>query len=97
MRDPRTDGAFRIRHRTRRTGGTAIIRRLVTEFEYIHTALGIGGNVLFVVGSILFFERFSEYHTLAVWCFVVGSALMLVGAVGSGLKNLWQAEHETSS
>lgn len=53
--------------------------------------------MLFVAGSVLFFETFSQYHRLAVWCFVVGSSLMLVGAVGSGLKQLWQAEHETSS
>jgi hypothetical protein len=52
--------------------------------------------VLFVAGSVLFFERFSQLHTLAVWLFVAGSSLMLVGALGSGLKKLWQAEHQTS-
>lgn len=74
-----------------------MIRRLVTDFEYIHTTLGICGNVLFVAGSVLFFETFSRYHRVAIWCFVIGSSLMLVGAVGSGLKKLWQVEHQTSS
>ena len=69
----------------------------MTDYEYIHTTLGICGNVAFVAGSILFFERFAPWHTLAVWLFVVGSSLMLVGALGSGLKKLWQAEHQTSS
>lgn len=77
-------------------GRPTIIRTLVTDFEYIHTGLGICGNVLFVAGSVLFFERFSQLHTLAVWLFVAGSSLMLVGALGSGLKKLWQAEHQTS-
>jgi hypothetical protein len=72
-----------------------IIRRLVTDYEYIHTGLGICGNVLFVVGSVLFFETFSQYHRLAVWCFVIGSTLMLIGAVGSALEKLWQAEHRS--
>jgi hypothetical protein len=41
---------------------------------------------------VLFFERFSHLHTLAVWLFVIGSSLMLIGALGSGLKKLWQVE-----
>lgn len=54
--------------------------------------LGILGNVAFVAGSVLFFKRFEQWYTLAVWLFVVGSSLMLVGALGSGLKKLWQVE-----
>lgn len=46
----------------------------------------------FVIGSVLFFERFSQYHAQAVWLFVVGSSMMLTGALGSGLKKLWQLE-----
>lgn len=46
---------------------------------------------------MLFFERFSHLHTLAVWLFVVGSSLMLVGAVGSGLKKLWLTEEQSAS
>ncbi|CAN5844687.1 hypothetical protein BH23ACT10_BH23ACT10_21360 [soil metagenome] len=45
---------------------------------------------------MLFFERSSRYHRLAIWCFVVGSSPMLVGALGSGLEKLWQAERQTS-
>lgn len=77
--------------------GAAILRTLVQDYEYIHTTLGICGNLLFVTGSVLFFERFSHLYTLAVWLFVVGSSLMLVGAVGSGLKKLWQTEEQSAS
>lgn len=68
----------------------------MTDFEYIHTGLGICGNVAFVVGSVLFFQRFEQWHTLAVWLFVVGSTLMLIGALGSALKNWYEAEHRSS-
>ncbi len=38
------------------------------------------GNLLFVVGSVLFF--WSSVMTLAVWLFVFGSLGMLLGSVG---------------
>lgn len=50
-----------------------------------------------MAGSVLFFERFADLHTLAVWLFVLGSVFMLIGAVGSGLRTLWQVERHRAS
>lgn len=75
-----------------------VIRTLVQEYEYIHTVIGIIGNLLFVVGSVLFFKAFEPYYTLAVALFVVGSACMFIGSLGSGLRRLWKhREGELSS
>ena len=65
-----------------------MIRTLVQDYEHVHTAIGIAGNLLFVAGSVLFYKAFDQYYTLAVSLFVVGSVFMLVGAVGSGLRRM---------
>ncbi|TDW28798.1 YrhK family protein [Cryobacterium psychrophilum] len=74
-----------------------MIRTLVQDYEHIHTAVGIIGNLLFVVGSVLFYKAFEQYYTLAVSLFVVGSAFMLIGSLGNGLRRLWQRREEKSS
>jgi hypothetical protein len=38
------------------------------------------GNLLFVIGSVMFF--FKQVETGAIWLFVLGSAGMLTGSVG---------------
>jgi hypothetical protein len=72
-----------------------MIRTLVQDYEHVHTAIGITGNLLFVVGSVLFYKAFEQFYALAVTLFVVGSAFMLIGSIGSGLRRRW--EHESSS
>lgn len=74
-----------------------VIRTLVQDYEHIHTAIGISGNLLFVVGSVLFYKAFEQYHTLAVSLFVVGSVFMLIGSLGNGLRRVWQRREEKSS
>lgn len=74
-----------------------MIRTLVQDYEHIHTAIGISGNLLFVVGSVLFYKAFEQYRTLAVSLFVVGSVFMLIGSLGSGLRRLWRRREEESS
>lgn len=74
-----------------------MIRTLVQDYEYIHTVMGIVGNLLFVVGSVLFFKTFEQYYALAVWMFVVGSALMLIGSLGDGLRRMWDHREERVS
>ncbi len=74
-----------------------MIRTLVQDYEYIHTVMGIVGNLLFVVGSVLFFKTFEQYYALAVWMFVVGSALMLIGSLGDGLRRRWDHREERVS
>lgn len=66
------------------------LHRLVHKYEAIHTVLGILGNVLFVCGSVLFLEAFKELRPIAVWLFICGSSLMLLGASGAGLKRCWR-------
>ena len=75
-----------------------MIRTLVQDYERVHIAIGIIGNLLFVVGSVLFYKAFEQYYTLAVSLFVIGSAFMLVGSLGNGLRRLWEhREQEASS
>jgi len=38
--------------------------------------------VLFFVGGILFLPAFEACKTIGVWGFIIGSFLMLIGAVG---------------
>lgn len=73
-----------------------MIRTLVQDYEHVHTAIGIIGNLLFVVGSVLFYRAFEQYYTLAVTLFVIGSAFMLVGALGNGLRRWWETHRDVS-
>ncbi len=65
-----------------------MIRTLAQDYEHVHTTIGIAGNFLFVVGSVLFYKAFNQYYALAVSLFVIGSALMLIGSLGNGLRRL---------
>src|SRR6476660_4599808 len=50
------------------------------DFPWVHLGLGLIGNTLFVVGSVMFF--WDSVKTLAIWLFVLGSLGMLIGSVG---------------
>lgn len=50
------------------------------DFPWIHLGIGLFGNLLFFVGSIMFF--WSSVKTLAIWLFVIGSLGMLLGSIG---------------
>jgi hypothetical protein len=60
----------------------------VKDYPYIHLGLGLAGNMLFVAGSILFLQRFSSWHHVAVLIFIVGSFGMLLGSVGKAVTDL---------
>lgn len=62
------------------------VRTLARRFEWIHTLLGILGNLGFAVGSLLFLSEATK--PIGVWFFVVGSIGMLIGAVGAALLKL---------
>ena len=63
------------------------LRLIVKDYGWVHTSLGLVGNILFFVGSVLFLPAFDAYQTLGVWLFIVESFLMLVGAIGElGVK-----------
>ena len=56
------------------------------DFPWVHLGLGLFGNTLFVVGSVLFFWESTK--TLGVWLFVFGSSGMLLGSVGELLVRI---------
>lgn len=62
-----------------------MLDRLVQDYEWVHTTLGLIGNVSFFVGSIFFL--FEPLKTAGIWLFIVGSAGMLVGSVGRAVVN----------
>lgn len=59
----------------RRRIGTAL-----RDFPWVHLGLGLMGNTLFFVGSVMFF--WEGVKTLAISLFVLGSLGMLLGSVG---------------
>lgn len=50
------------------------------DFPWIHLLIGLAGNLLFFVGSIMFFSK--QLETGAIWLFVLGSLGMLIGSLG---------------
>lgn len=72
------------------------LEKVVREYRHWHLGVAVTGNVLFLVGSVLFFKIFAVWDTTAVWMFVVGSFLMLVGAFGELAKALYEKrEHQS--
>ena len=58
---------------------------LVWRFPQVHLGLGLIGNALFVVGTLLFL---SGRDHVALWFFLVGSSGMFLGAVGETVRTL---------
>ncbi|WP_409180327.1 YrhK family protein [Amycolatopsis sp. VS8301801F10] len=59
------------------------VKSFVREFPTIHLAVGVIGNVIFFVGSVLFISDATEL--LAIWLFIVGSFGMMLGAIGQAI------------
>lgn len=66
--------------------------RIAKDFPVIHSVIGLAGNLLFFIGSILFFKVFEAFYTFAVWLFVAGSLFMLIGSIGEVLRKFVQIE-----
>ena len=62
------------------------IQTLVHDYEWIHTGIGITGNGLFFIGSVLFLREATK--SVGVWLFIVGALFMLVGSLGSAVVKL---------
>ncbi len=56
------------------------IGTFLRDFPWIHLLIGLTGNLLFFVGSIMFFS--DKLETGAIWLFVLGSLGMLIGSLG---------------
>jgi hypothetical protein len=66
-----------------------VVRETVHDYEWVHTLIGLFGNLAFFVGSVFFF--WEAWKTLGIWLFVVGSFAMLLGSLGSGLVR-WERQ-----
>ena len=71
---------------TDRHAPTHPVRCLLEEHRWIHLGVGILGNALFLVGSVLFLWETTE--AVGVWLFIVGAAAMLAGSIGSAIVRL---------
>jgi hypothetical protein len=77
----------------------------VQDFGWIHTGIGLSGNMLFLVGSIAFLPRLGKVHlpgaglvewqTVGVWLFIFGAAFMAVGSLGALLVQVYEARERT--
>ena len=67
--------------------------QLVTDYDWVHTLLGLVGNVAFFVGSIFFL--FESLKTPGVWLFIIGSFGMLIGSVGRVVVDKVGDRHHT--
>ncbi|MAX00852.1 MAG: hypothetical protein CMN72_14675, partial [Sphingomonas sp.] len=67
------------------------MKTLIRDYPYIHLGLGLIGNAMFLIGSILFFREFDAWYHVAVWLFVLGSAGMLIGALGKAATDIIDA------
>lgn len=59
---------------------TADIRRLINDFRWVHSILGLIGNLTFFIGSIFFFWEITK--AAGIWLFVIGAFGMLIGSAG---------------
>jgi len=59
------------------------VKIFVSKYKWIHTIIGIIGNVCFFVGSIFFL--FETLQTAGTWLFIFGSLGMLIGSIGSAI------------
>ncbi|MHA6783317.1 YrhK family protein [Pseudonocardia saturnea] len=62
----------------------AQLQHAAADFRWLHQGIGVLGGATFFVGSVLFLYD-GLLQLAAVWLFIVGSAGMLIGNVGSAL------------
>lgn len=67
----------------------------VKDYVWIHTAIGLLGNVCFVIGSLLFLDQDRHIGTLF---FIAGSIGMLIGSLGNAIamavERRWKRENQ---
>ena len=62
------------------------------EFHWIHTSLGLVGNLCFFVGSVFFLWESTKLA--GVWLFIVGALGMLLGSIGDKAIQLENNEQD---
>lgn len=84
------------------------IRVIVEDYGWIHLGLGMAGNALFVIGSVMFLPRLGEadwpflaaplsWQTIGIWFFIMGSTLMFIGSLGELLVSLYNRRRRQPS
>ncbi len=68
------------------------VHTFLKDFQWIHTTVGVLGNLLFVIGSVLFLWESTK--TIGVWIFIVGSSFMFVGSLGSAAVKIERNQRE---
>ncbi|MEJ2060651.1 MAG: YrhK family protein [Gammaproteobacteria bacterium] len=53
------------------------------DFPWIHIALGLTGNLAFLIGSVFFL--WTSLERAGVWLFIIGSGGMFIGSIGSAV------------
>lgn len=66
------------------------IMAVVDNYEWLHTSLGLAGNLAFLVGSVFFLDE--DLKTAGVWLFIVGAAGMLLGSIGRAIADVYSDE-----
>ncbi|MDX1802472.1 MAG: YrhK family protein [Alcanivorax sp.] len=61
----------------------AITRALIHRYQWFHLGMGLLGNTTFVIGSVFFLWQ--DWQEAGTWLFIVGSAGMLLGSIGSAI------------
>ncbi|WP_413160235.1 YrhK family protein [Capilliphycus salinus ALCB114379] len=56
------------------------LKQIIYKYKWVHTRIGILGNICFLIGSFLFLL---EFQKAGVWWFIFGSTGMLIGNVGN--------------
>lgn len=60
--------------------------RFVEEFHWLHTTLGLIGNVSFLVGSVFFLWEATKLA--GIWLFIVGALGMMLGSIGDAVAKM---------
>lgn len=71
----------------------SMVATLVQEYGWVHTGLGLFGNIAFFAGSFLFLPALEKYKLLGVWLFILGAGFMLIGALGNLLVKVYEARN----
>ena len=60
--------------------------RRLRGFPWLHVGVGLLGNLLFFIGSIMFLSE--HWMIFGTWLFIIGSFGMLVGSIGEILVRI---------
>jgi hypothetical protein len=69
-----------------------VFQEFFSEYRWIHTGIGLFGNLCFFVGSIFFLS--DQLQPVGTWLFIIGSAGMLFGSIGDAFVMVSEEQKE---